>query len=280
MRVFISADMEGATGVATPTDVVKGEADYAVGQEAMEGDVNAAVAGVCDAGAEEVLVNDSHSSMTNLSRVNLDDRAGLLRGSTKPRSMVEGLTADHDVALFVGYHAKAGTPGGVLNHTYLGHELVSVRVNGAEVGELGCNARVAFALGVPVGLVTGDDKTVDEAAAELGDVETVAVKRGVDRFSAECRPPATTRSGIRKAAARAVERARAGTLPLGPVEEPAVVEMDWSATNHARRAACASRAERVGGRTTRAEADDYVTAFETAVGMLRAGAAGRDEHYG
>ena len=166
MHVFISADMEGITGVADPRDVVKGEPDYAAGQELMVGDVNAAVEGALDGGAESVVVNDSHSTMTNLPREALHGEARLIRGSSKPRGMTQGLAPEHDVALFVGYHAKAGTPGAVLNHTIYAHELARLSVDGTEVGELGFNAGLAAYLGVPVGLVTGDDKTAEEALGE------------------------------------------------------------------------------------------------------------------
>jgi len=281
MRVFISADMEGVTGVATPGDVVKGEEGYARGQQLFVGDVNAAVSGALAGGADEVLVNDAHSSMTNLPRAELHDGARLIRGNTKPRSMMQGLTADHAVALFVGYHARAGTAGAVLNHTIVGHELLRLEVNGTEVGELGWNARLAGALGVPVGLVTGDDATAAEASAALGPtVQTVAVKRGIDRFTADCLPPERTADAISDGARRATERAAAGELEQLSPSEPTRIEAAWSATNHAARAALLPGVERSGPRHTAVEAETYPAAFEATVGMVRAGAAGRDERYG
>lgn len=280
MRVFISADMEGVTGVATPADVVQGESGYQAGQERMVADVNAAVQGAAEAGADAILVNDSHSSMTNLPRADLDDRARLIRGNSKPRSMVQGLDADHDVALLVGYHAKAGTPGAVLNHSYLGSSLLRVRVDGDEVGELGCNARLAHSLGVPVGLVTGDDAVCREARRELPSPETVAVKDGVDRFTADCRPPAETEPDIRAAATTAVERARDGDLAVPDVRAPATIEFDWATTNPAHRAAMMAGVERVDGRTTAVAGDTYDEAYEAAIGMMRAGAGAVSDTYG
>lgn len=273
MRVFISADMEGITGIATLDDVSRGELDYEQGRELMHGDVNAAIEGTIEGGAEEVLVNDSHGSMSNLRRADVDDRARLVRGSTKPRRMMAGLSADHDVALFVGYHAKAGTAGGVLNHTMLGSDLVRLRVNGSEVGELGWNARLAAQLGVPVGLVTGDDKTEEEAEAELRDVETVVVKTGIGRFAADCRPPGETRPAIRAAAARTVERAASGGFEQSlAVETPVRIEADWVTTHHAAGAALQPGVERVDGRTTAVEQRTYEAVYEAAVAMILAGA--------
>ncbi len=280
MNVFISADMEGISGIADPRDVVKGEADYDDGRELMLGDVNAAIEGAVAGGADEVLVNDSHSSMTNLSRSALHDSARLIRGGTKPRSMMQGLTRDHDVAFFVGYHGKAGTPEAVLNHTFYPQILVSLRVNDAELGELGWNAGLAGALGVPVGLVTGDDATRAEACHELDDVETAVVKDGIDRFTADCLPTEDARARIRNSAEQAIRRAEDDEFSQSTPDEPVAIEADWATTNQAARSAGLPSVERLGGRTTRVEGDTYVEAFEASVAMLRAAGAGRNEWYG
>ncbi|MCO8243099.1 MULTISPECIES: M55 family metallopeptidase [unclassified Haladaptatus] len=278
MKVFISADMEGITGIADPLDVVQGEANYPAGRELMVGDVNAAIEGALAGGADEVLVNDSHSSMTNLPRDSVHEAARLIRGGTKPWSMMQGLTEGHDVACFVGYHAKAGTEHAVLNHTYYGQVLVSLRVNDEEVGELGWNAGLAASLGVPVGLVTGDDATEAEAIDRLETVETAVVKDGIDRFTADCLPPEDARHRIREGAKRAVRRVSTFEQPIP--DEPVAIEVDWAATNQAASAASIPSVERVAGRTTRVEADSYVEAFEASVAMIHGGGAGRNEFYG
>ena len=280
MDVFISADMEGISGIAAAEDVVREEPEYERGVELLHADVNAAIEGAVAGGADSVLVNDSHSSMRNLDRSRLDDRATLVRGNTKPRSMMQGLTTDHDVALFVGYHAKAGTRGAVLNHTFFGQQLIRLAVDGTEVGELGWNARLAGALGVPVGLVTGDDATAAEADAELTDPETVTVKEGIDRFTAACRPTSETGPEIEAAARRAVERAAEGALGVPSVDTPTTVTATWATTNQAARAAGAPGVDRVDGRRTSVAGSTYPGVFEATVGMLRAGGAGTDQHYG
>ena len=281
MQVFVSADMEGITGIAASEDVVRGEPEYERGKELLHGDVNAAVDGAFAGGATDVLVNDSHSKMRNLDRASLDERATLIRGNTKPRSMMQGLDRDHDLACFVGYHAMAGTAGAVLNHTFFASELLRLRVDGTEVGELGWNAGLADALGVPVGLVTGDDATAAEARAQLGeDPETVVVKDGVDRFTARCRPPSETADDIRAAAERAVTRAAAGDFAVESANDSTSVEADWATTNLAARAAGAPGVERTADRTTAVERKSYDAAYDAAVAMLRAGGAGSDEFYG
>lgn len=282
MRVFVSADMEGATGIADPRDVVKSADDYDDGVSLLVADVNAAVAGALAAGADSVLVNDSHSTMTNLPRDALHEEARLIRGSSKRRSMMQGLDPDHDVAFFVGYHAKAGTPHAVLNHTFFPQALVRLRVDGIEVGELGWNAGLAAHYDVPVGLVTGDDKTAAEARAVLGDgqVETAVVKEGIDRFTADCRPASETSEAIRTAAERAVERCSDGAYSQPSREGTTAIAADWATTNQAYQAAGLPSVERESGRTTRVEKPTYPEAFEAAVAMLRAAGAGRNEWYG
>ena len=117
MHVYISVDMEGIAGIATLDQIVRGGHGYKRAQALMTAEANAAIAGAFDAGAQSVLVNDSHGTMDNFLHAELDPRARVLFGSPKLQCMAEGLTAEHDVALFVGYHAPAGGPG-VLAHTF------------------------------------------------------------------------------------------------------------------------------------------------------------------
>ena len=169
MKVFISVDMEGVTGVTDPEDVLPDGADYARGRVFMTGDANAAILGAYDAGADEVLVNDSHWTMRNLLLEDLDPRARMIKGFQKPMCMVQGLDASYDAAVFVGYHSCAGTEGGVLNHTLLGKEVQNLLLDGEPIGETRLNALVAGELGVPVAFVAGDDKVCQEARAVLGE---------------------------------------------------------------------------------------------------------------
>ncbi|MFD0890500.1 M55 family metallopeptidase, partial [Streptosporangium algeriense] len=155
MRVYVSIDMEGVAGIATMDQVVRGGHGYPAAQRLMTAEANAAIAGAFDAGAESVLVNDSHGTMDNLIHEDLDPRARLIFGSPKLDCMAEGISEEHDVALFLGYHAAAGEPG-VLAHTYSSY-FTEVRLNGDIVSEAEVNALRAAAAGVPVGLVTGDD---------------------------------------------------------------------------------------------------------------------------
>jgi D-amino peptidase len=175
MRVYISIDMEGVAGVATFDQVVRGGHGYPRAQELMTGEANAAIAGAFDGGATEVLINDSHGTMDNLIHAELDQRARIIFGSPKLDCMAEGIDENHDVALFIGYHAAAGSEG-VMAHTY-SSTFTEVRVNGEPVSEADVNALQAAAVGVPVGLLTGDDQICAAIQKTLPGIETVTVKR-------------------------------------------------------------------------------------------------------
>jgi D-amino peptidase len=205
MKVFISVDMEGATALTDPEDVLPEGADYARGRIFMTGDANAAVQGAFDAGATEVVVNDSHWIMRNLLIEHLDPRAKLIKGFHKPMCMVQGLDETFDAAVFVGYHSCAGTEEGVLNHTLLGKEVHNLLLNGDPIGETRLNALLAGHFGVPVAFVAGDDAVCREAKGVLGDdLPTFAVKDGIDMFSALCLHPEVTAKGIREGVAGAL----------------------------------------------------------------------------
>lgn len=281
MKVFISADMEGISGIADARDVVKGQADYIDGQDLFLGDVEAAVEGARAAGADEILVNDSHTTMTNLPAARMPDGVRLCRGSTKHRTMMTGVEDDDvGVAFFVGYHAMAGTPNAILNHTFFVHEVHRTFVNEVEVGEIGLNVGFAHHFDVPVGLITGDDKTAIESTELLGDVETAVVKHGIDRFSGEFLPLDEARGRIREGATRAVERAMDGDFDQFEFDPPFTLGVEWATTNQAYQAAQIPCVDRVDGRTTTVSADTYPVAYDAAAAMLRTGYAGTNEWYG
>jgi D-amino peptidase len=213
MKILISADMEGATGVTWPADVEPGTEQWQRCRRMFTSDVNAAIAGFFDGGADEVLVNEAHATMRNLLLEELDERAVMLTGRHKDLTMVEGIQHP-DVAgvAFVGYHAGAGRDG-VLAHTYLPNSITGVRVNGEPASEGRLNALVAAEYGVPVILVTGDDVTCEDAVTYAPQAQTAAVKDWVSRYSAVCRPPRVTAAAIRAAASRSVKLAGRAAEP-------------------------------------------------------------------
>jgi len=209
MKILVSADMEGATGVTWPADVEPGTEQWQRCRAMFTSDVNGAITGFLDGGADEVLVNEAHATMRNLLLESLDERATMITGRHKDLTMVEGIQhPDVDAVAFVGYHTGAGTEG-VLAHTYLPNSITGVWVNGVPASEGSLNAQVAAEYGVPVVLVTGDDRTCSDAASYAPQAQTVAVKDYVSRYAATCRTPARTFADIRagaKAATGSAER--------------------------------------------------------------------------
>ncbi|GGY90249.1 D-aminopeptidase DppA [Streptomyces olivaceoviridis] len=205
MRIYISVDMEGITGLVDADDVQPGGRDYERGRALMAEDVNAAVRGALTAGATGILVNDAHGPMRNLLPEALHPAARLVRGRPKQLGMLEGLTGEYDAALCVGYHSRAGAPG-VLSHSFMGHEIEDMWLDGRPVGEIGLAHATAAALGVPVVALTGDDAACAEMTEWDASVVTVPVKYARDRFAAELRPQAEAREAIEEAVARALSQ--------------------------------------------------------------------------
>ena len=225
MKILISADMEGATGVTCPADVMPGGPQWERQRPVFTSDVNAAVKGLLIGGAEEVLVNEAHSTMRNLLLEQLDARASMITGRHKALSMMEGIQrGDVDGVVFLGYHAGAGSEG-VLAHTYLANTVTGVWLDGERASEGRLNAAVAAEFGVPVIMVTGDDKTIEDAKAYAPQAFGVAVKDCVSRYAAECRTPARTGADIFDAAANATELA----LRHEPVVEAHRIELEFDA---------------------------------------------------
>ncbi|SHG96995.1 D-aminopeptidase DppA. Metallo peptidase. MEROPS family M55 [Jatrophihabitans endophyticus] len=226
MRVLISADMEGVTGVTWPDDVEPGNPRWEYHRRFFTDDVNAAIEGFVAAGASDVLVNEAHATQRNLLRDRLDPRAALLTGRHKPLAMMEGVDRGVDAVAFVGYHAAAGEQG-VLAHIYLPNTITGVWLNGATCSEGYMNAALAAEYGVPVVLVTGDDRACEDALTYAPDAELVAVKECVDRYSAICLPPERTYAAIREAATAALD-----PLPdLRPLVAPYRYEVEFDTTN-------------------------------------------------
>ncbi len=217
MKVYISVDMEGIAGIVHADQVRSDGQDYQRARELMSEETNAAALGAFDAGAKEVLINDSHGDMRNLLFDHLDPRVQIITGSLKPFSMAQGTERRYDVALFVGYHAGMGARAGILDHTYSSATVSEVRVNDRVLNETGLNALVCGSYDTPVGLVTGDERCCEEAKELLGEVETAVVKWAISRTCARSLHPKEACQVIRQAAKRAAEgRARFRPFRMDP----------------------------------------------------------------
>jgi D-amino peptidase len=267
MRVYFSVDMEGIAGVVhedqtNPVDP-RCAVEYGRFRRLMTLEANAAIAGAVAGGATTILVNDSHWEMRNLLAEELHPAAELLSGGPKTWSMMEGIDAGWDLAGFIGYHAKAGTPSAILDHTY-SDCILDVRLNGRSVGELGLNAALAGAHGVPVAVVSGDQALAAEARDLLGaGIEAIVVKHAVSRHAARALPPEEAREQIRAAVQRAVTARRADRDSGRPftVASPVQLEVDFVRTVQADHAAMTPGVRRSGGRTVTYAHEDYRQVF-------------------
>jgi D-amino peptidase len=262
LKVYISADMEGITGVVHADQTSPGTAEYAAARKWMVEDVNAAVEGALRGGATEVVVNDSHGSMRNIDPADLHPKAVLISGSPKPLSMMQGIDDSFDAVLFIGYHAGAGTQDAVLDHTISGGVVRGVRVNGVELPELGLNAAIAGVYGVPVVFISGDVAVCRQAKTILGsDVVTAPVKDAIGRTAARLVPMPEARRGIKDRAADAVRHA-AQMKPFR-VAAPCKFELDFFVSSQADMAMMAPGVQRLNPRTVAFQSDDYLKGFRT-----------------
>lgn len=261
MKVYLSVDMEGIAGINHPGPTDRKHDRYPAAVELMIGETNAAIEGALAAGATDVLVNDSHGEMYNLLPDRVHKAARVLQGQ-KPWSMVAGAGPDagFGVALFVGYHARAGHPTGTIAHTYSGAP-VETRLDGRPTGEYGLNAVALAAWGIPVGLVAGDDALAAEVETWLPWAERVVVKEAAGGRAAASVHPSVAVDLVRRGAERAVRRAGAGELELLRVGPPTVIEVDYASGVKADFAAIVPGAERFGDRSVRFSADDPLVAY-------------------
>ncbi|MCX5010764.1 M55 family metallopeptidase [Streptomyces sp. NBC_00555] len=277
MKILISADMEGATGVTWPEDVVPGASQWERCRHMFTSDVNAAALGFYDGGADQVLINEAHWTMRNLLLEKLDARAEMLTGRHKTLSMVEGVQhGDVDGIAFVGYHTGAGSEG-VLAHTYLANSITGVWLNGIHASEGLLNAHVVAEYGVPVILVTGDDLTCVDAAGYAPDAVTVAVKDHVSRYAAVCRTPARTAADIRAAAKEATALAVRRDPVLGG---PYTVELEFDAEHLALAATVVPGAERCGERRVAYSSETMYEGIRTFKAVTTVVSAAVEEQYG
>lgn len=222
MKILIMTDMEGVAGILNRDDwVLPGGRFYEKGMRLLTEEVNAAVDGLLDGGAEEILVVDGHGP-GGIDPEILHERADLMRGRSE-KTWPWSLDASFDGVAFVGQHAKAGTPYSHLTHTQ-SHRYVDLSINGISIGEYGQIALCAMELGVPTIFACGEKALAEEAEALTPGVVTVAVKRGLlpdgldhldmeayakAKLSAVHVSPKRARKMIRERAARAVEKLRA-----------------------------------------------------------------------
>ncbi len=214
MKILIATDMEGISGVTDWDHVSSGHFEYPRFRKIMTDDINAAIRGVFDGGATEVVVTDGHGSGNNILIEGLDPRVKLNSGNASPFAMVQGIeVGDFDGVIFVGYHARAGSAKGVLAHTWSNQRVANLCLNGLVTGEYGLNAALCGHYGTPPLMITGDQTACAQAVELLGNLEIVEVKQATSFQSAECLPPSVAQEMIQASAVHAVQQLKDGNAP-------------------------------------------------------------------
>jgi D-amino peptidase len=267
MKILISADMDGTCGAVhfnqvLPPDFgsflnLQPSPDYEWARRLLTQEVNAAIEGSFEGGADEVIVNEAHAWMRNILPELLDRRARLITGSDKPFDMMQGVESGVDGIICTGYHARANTPGAVMCHTYT-FSIQEVRLNGVAVGEGGLNSAIAGHFNVPFLMVCGDDKVVKELKDLLGDkLVGAAVKQGISRFAAIQLHPEEARKLIKEGARKAVGLVKE-IKPYKPTL-PVRMEVDLINASQADRVEALPGIERIGPTSVAYTAQDMLT---------------------
>ncbi|MYL53907.1 aminopeptidase [Pontibacillus yanchengensis] len=217
MKLYLSVDMEGITGIPDQTFIDSDKHNYERARRIMTEETNYVIDSAFNNQVEDVLVNDSHSKMNNILIDELHPDAELITGDVKPYSMMQGLDDSFSGAMFLGYHARAATPG-AMSHSMI-HAVRSFYIDDVAVGELGLNAYVAGYYGIPILMVAGDDRAAEEAEALIPNVTTAAVKKSLSRSSVHSLTPKKAAALLQEKTVQAIEN-RHNVQPLVPPDSP------------------------------------------------------------
>jgi D-amino peptidase len=249
MDILIAADMEGITGVVNWDQVNPNHPEYARFRKLMTADINAAIRGTLEAGADEVFVTDGHANGNNILIEELNPQARLNTGTPSPYAMVQGCDLGLDAALFIGYHARAGTTNAILDHTWSSATVANVWLNNRLVGESGLNAALLGHFNVPVIMISGDEAVCAEALELLGPIEMAAIKKASGRTSAECLPPYISQEKISEAAGRAIQHLNHDKPPKAfKVNTPIELKIEFISSDMTDRASLFPGTRRLDGR--------------------------------
>ncbi len=277
-KIYIMVDMEGITGVVKAADVMAESPEYNRFRKLMTADVNAAIEGAFEGGATEILVNDAHSSMTNILIEEIDPRVKLISGRIKPMTMMSGLDTSFDGVIMIGVHAMAGSTG-ILAHTMYGVQISALFHNGKEIGEMAMNTAAATSFGVPVIMMSGDTSAEREAYETVSpDVKFAVVKEDISRFTATLLPPSVAQGRIKELAKKAVAELKKAKVPEIPARTTYKIRFHSSA--EAMCAALIPDVKLVDSRTVSMTSTNAAKAHQLMLAAMMLGHAGQDKAYG
>ncbi|HEY7414934.1 MAG TPA: M55 family metallopeptidase [Ktedonobacteraceae bacterium] len=266
LKLFLSTDFEGTSGIVAWEQIIEGNSEYEQGRRLLTDEVNAVIQGALNGGASELVVNDAHHAMRNLHPQDLLGRATLITGKHKPLYMMQGLDSSFDGICFVSYHGSIGAEYAVLSHTYNPGAIWEVRINGEVVGESGINALVAAHYQVPIILVSGDETTALEAEMIAPQAEKVVVKQSLGRFAATHIHPEIACAMLQAGAEKAVRNIQSMQTPQFKL--PVRMEVTFMVADMADMALWIRGVERVNARTVSIVDEDLLHLYRTFVTLV------------
>ncbi|NJE85724.1 peptide transporter [Thermococcus sp. CX2] len=262
MRAFISVDLEGLPYIVSREHLFVKGALYNEARRIATEIVKVTAEALHRNGFDEVVVADSHGPMVNVIPEEMPEYVELVRGFPRPLSMV-AFAKGSDAALFLGYHAKAGTSYATFDHTYSGASIDRLEINGVEVSEFLLNAYLLGSWGVPVILVGGDRRLIEEDVKRFTPwVEGVAFKESPSRYAAKSPSMVRLRGELQEGIARAVERLKNGEAKPLKTEEPVNVRVRFLRSDMADTAELLPFIKRLDGKTVEFEAKTVEEAYK------------------
>src|SRR5579863_10227258 len=198
--VFVITDAEGVAGVCRQEQTEPKDSEM---RQLLTGEINAAVDGFYDGGADEVIVWDGHDGSQTLSALTIHPRAKLLIGKLPPTMTFER----HYAAIgFLGQHARANRKGGIMAHSYSSLGIQTMLMNSKPVGEIETRAALAGAFNVPVIFLSGDQAAAEDLNAIVPDAEVAVVKEGFSNYACQTLSAEAARDLIKERAVRALRK--------------------------------------------------------------------------
>jgi D-amino peptidase len=248
-------DAEGVAGVCRQEQTNPKDPEM---RQLLTGEINAAVSGFYDGGATDVFVWDGHDGSQTLSALTIDPRAHLIMGSLPANMLME---RHYSALAFVGQHARANSPGGVMAHSYSSLGIQNLLMNGKPVGELETRTALAGWFNTPVIFLSGDQAAAEQLKKIVPDAETAVVKEGIDNYTCISLSAEGARHLIRERAAASMKKI--GTIQPYRITGPVTIEMEYTSRNALRpNTALKPGAEIIDARTVRYHGKDFLEAWQ------------------
>ena len=251
-KIFISQDMEGISGVVNLNDLVRKGGDYDNARLWVTEDINAAVEGASEGGADDFTVREAHHGIIYHK---LHSKAKLVKGMPSSQWTMDGLDKSFDAVMCIGFHARSGDGAGVLGHTWIG-SFLDVKINDILMSEARIATLIAGYYDVPVVMLSGDDVICRKIEEWIPGIETAIVKYALNRYAANCLP-------INEAQKLIKEKARAAMGKIDEIEpykleSPYKLEIETIDPSYAHRMSLLPGAEYDGNRTVSYTCDDFL----------------------